>query len=110
MTEAEQLTKMRKEILKDADDTSKDEIFKEKLEDAKTIALDRIYPYHIEIIQIPERLQSWQARAAIELYNRMGDEGLKSYGENGLSYSYGTDLLSEELLKELPPPRAGVVS
>ena len=110
MIEAEQLKKMRMEILKDAENPTKDDNFKSKLEDAKNIALDRIYPYQHEINELPERLQNWQVRAAIELYNRLGEEGITSYGENGLSYSYKTDLLSESLMQELPPPRAGVLS
>lgn len=103
---------MRIEILgvDEIENTSKDEAFKIKLEDAKNIALDRIYPYQKDITKLPDRLLNWQTRVAIELYNRLGDEGLTSYAENGLSYSYKTDFISEELLRELPPPHAGVIS
>ena len=90
-------------------DTEKDELFISKLEDAKHIALNHIYPYNKEIDELPTRLINWQTRAAIELYNRLGDEGLTSYSENGLSYSYKSDLLSEELLNELPPANLGVI-
>ncbi|MBQ8299562.1 MAG: hypothetical protein IJX99_06920 [Clostridia bacterium] len=100
---------MRLKALDNADDTSKDAYFKMYLEDAKNILLDRIYPFEHEIIEVPSRYQNWQLRAGIELYNQLGEEGIVSYGENGLSYSRKTDLLSEGLISELPPPRAKVI-
>ena len=106
-----QLMNMRIEILgiEHAKDNDKDEIFKIKLENAKNIALDRMYPYHKEITELPERLKDWQTRCAIELYNRIGDEGIEKYSENGLSYSYSSEVLSDKLLSELPPPMGEVI-
>ena len=103
---------MRIEILgiENAKNNEKDEIFKIKLEDAKHVALDRIYPYNKEIDELPERLKNWQTRAAIELYNRTGDDGITKYSENGLSYTYASELLSDKLIGELPPPTCEVIS
>ena len=107
MNEEMQLKKMRLEILGDIEDTSKDEIFKLKLTDAKYIALNTLYPFNDEITTLPERYKNWQVRCAIELYNRIGEENIESYSENGISYSYGDNLVSKELMSELTP-KAGV--
>lgn len=104
---------MRLEILGSISDTSKDLVFQSKLDDAYSVILNRVYPYTEQIydenIVLTDKLMNWQTRCAIELYNRLGDEGLTSYSENGLSYSYKTDFISEELLRELPPTRMGVI-
>ena len=107
MTEEEQLKKMRLEILGDISNTDYDEIFKLKLTDAKYIALDILYPFHKEIIELPDRYKNWQVRCAIELYHGMGEEGYISYSENGLSYTRAGDLISTTLINELTP-KAGV--
>ena len=100
---------MRLKILDNADNATKDAYFKMYLEDAKNVLLSRLYPFEHEKTDIPERYKNWQVRAGIELYNRLGEEGITSYSENGLSYSYKTDFLSEGLISELPPPRAKVI-
>ena len=51
----------------------------------------------------------WQTRCAIELYQKLGDEGIVKYSENYLSYEYGENLISKDLKNELKPPRAGVI-
>lgn len=101
---------MRLEILEDSSDSSLDEIFELKLEDAKYEYLRLVYPYHPEIDETPEtdRFRNWQTRAAIELYNIMGEEDVASYSENGLQIVKSKAGLSKDLLSELPPPRAGV--
>lgn len=103
MTEEKQLQKMRLEILSDINNTDKDEVFKTKLEDAKWLALDTLYPFNKEIIELPERYHNWQVRCAIELYSTMGQEGYISYSENGLSYTKACDLVSKELMNQLTP-------
>ncbi|MCI9585260.1 MAG: hypothetical protein HFH45_01330 [Bacilli bacterium] len=103
MTEEQQLQKMRLEILEDINDTSKDDLFKSKLIDAKYIALDTLYPFNKEITELPDRYTNWQTRCAIELYNSMGQEGYISYSENGLSYTKADGLISKSLLNELTP-------
>ena len=104
-----QLAKMRLEILGNADDNSKDNIFKSKLQDAKYEYLRLVYPYNPEIEELPnDRAKHWQTRCAIELYNNIGNENVTSYSENGLSESYEKAGLSKDLLNELPPAKAGV--
>lgn len=111
MSEQRQIEKMRLEILSDITDKTMDEVFKSKLEDAETIALDALYPYDKTINKLSNdrRLRNWQVRCAIELYKKMGTTNVQSYSENGLSVTYMTGLLSSELLNELSPPKAGVI-
>lgn len=100
---------MRVEVLKNKDDSSKDEIFKQKLEDAKYKYLELVYPYDKEIDELPNnRARNWQTRCAIELYNIIGSENTIQYSENGLSETYSKAGISKDLLNELPPPKAGV--
>lgn len=100
---------MRIEILKNKDDSSKDEIFKQKLEDAKYTYLELVYPYDKEIDELPNnRARNWQTRCAIELYNIIGNENTIQYSENGLSETFSKAGISKDLLNKLPPPKAGV--
>lgn len=106
MDELMQLQKMRLEILNDINDESKDDIFKMKLFDAKIIALNTLFPFHDTKVDIDEnnvRLRDWQVRCAIELYNKIGNENISSYSENGLSVTFLEGVISSSLLKELVP-------
>ena len=112
MTENDQLKRMRLKILENADDDSKDNIFKINLEEAKYRYLRLVYPFDRNVIDLPDdRAKDWQTRCAIELYNldELGDEAnYTQYSENGLSYSRAKAGLSQDLLNELPPAKAGV--
>lgn len=111
MSQEEQLRKMRLKINGDDTDKSKDSIFELELEDAEMVALNTLYPYDKEMQKLPQnnrRLKNWQVRCAIELYKAKNREGVQSYAENGLSVSYLTSLLSNDLMSELPPAKAGI--
>ena len=111
MSQEKQLCKMRLEILGDISNNSKDDEFESKLEDAEIVALNTLYPYDLtktELDKTNKRLCNWLTRCAIELYNSMERMGVESYSENGLSVSYLTSLISNDLLNELTPPKAGV--
>lgn len=106
MSQEEQLKKMRLEILGDVANNTKDEVFKLKLDDAEVVALNTLYPYDLEQKELDKtnkRLLNWQTRCAIELYKKMGTTNVQSYSENGLSVTYLTGLISNELLGELVP-------
>lgn len=110
MSQEEQLTKMRLEIISDVADNTKDEIFKSKLDDAEIVALNALYPYDLtksELDKNNKRLANWQTRCAIELYKAMQRVGVQAYSENSLSVTYLTNLISSELMNELIP-KAGV--
>ena len=109
ITEEQQLEEMRQVILGDKSNSSEDETFKRMLKKAKNRYLNLVYPFDRDITELPDdRAREWQTNCAIELYNLDGDENLTSYSENGLSESYGKAGLSEGLLSELPPAKAGV--
>lgn len=79
------------------------------LEDSKNIALSNIYPFKDwSEMELPTKYKNWQIRASIELYNLADKAGIKSYAENGLSWSRETDLLSAGLMEEITP-RVGVL-
>lgn len=100
---------MRLEILNSADDESLDKVFKIKLDNAKYEYLRLVYPYNPEIEELPnDRAKNWQTKCAIEMYNLIGNENIVSYSENGLSESYAKAGISQDLLNELPPAKAGV--
>lgn len=100
---------MRLEILEDITDNSKDDIFRVKLEDAKFEYLRLVYPFNQEIEELPnDRAKNWQTKCAIELYNNIGNENVIQYSENGLSETYAKAGISQDLLNELPPAKAGV--
>lgn len=100
---------MRLEILEDIEDNSHDDIFKLKLKNAKFEYLGLVYPYNPEIEELPnDRAKNWQTKCAIEMYNMSGDENIIQYSENGLSETRAKAGISEDLLNELPPAKAGV--
>ncbi|MBE5820438.1 MAG: hypothetical protein E7310_06490 [Clostridiales bacterium] len=100
---------MRIEILGNKDDTSKDDIFKIKLKRAKQRYLRLVYPFDKDITELPnDNAREWQTQCAIELYNMQGDENVIQYSENGLSETRAKAGLSQDLLNELPPAKAGV--
>ena len=111
MSQSEQLERMRIEILGNSTDNSKDEVFKIMLDDAEVVALNTLYPYDKKIKYMPEdkRFRNWQTRCAIELYGKIGNSNVLSYSENGLSVTYLTGLISNSLMNELGPSKAGVI-
>ena len=112
MSEQRQIEKMRLEILGDITNDTRDEVFKSKLDDAEIVALNTLYPYDFEQKQLDianKRLANWQTRCAIELYGKIGNSNVLSYSENGLSVTYLTGLISNSLMNELGPSKAGVI-
>lgn len=73
------------------------------LEDSKSIALSLYAPYEEEVIELPKRYDNWQIRCAVEIYNGIGTVGLKSYAENGLSWTRDSDYISKGLRDEIEP-------
>ena len=109
MDEEQQLKEMRIEILGNSSDTSEDETFKRMLKKAKNRYLNLVYPFDRTITELPDdRARNWQTDCAIELYNLDGNENLTSYSENALTERYEKAGLSEGLLSQLPPAKAGV--
>ncbi len=78
------------------------------LDSAKAIILSRRYPFGDHPDEIEKRYEDLQVRIAVELYNKRGVEGQTSHSENGVSRSYASASVSEDLLREITP-KAGVV-
>ena len=111
MATQEEILKKRipMEITGLTDDDIYNEMIDFLLEDSKNIALSNIYPFQDwSNLDLPKKYYNWQIRAAIELYNLADKAGIKSYSENGLSWSKSTDLLSQGLMDEITP-KVGVL-
>ena len=78
------------------------------LESAKAVILSRRYPFGEQPTELEPRYFDLQIRIAVEMYNKRGVEGQTSHSENGVSRSYSSASVSEELLREITP-KAGVV-
>jgi hypothetical protein len=78
------------------------------LESAKAVILSRRFPFGEQPAEIEDKYKDLQIRIAVEMYNKQGAEGETSHSENGISRSYSSASVSEELLREITP-KAGVV-
>ena len=73
------------------------------LESAKAAILARRYPYGEYPTELPARYADLQYRVALDLYNKIGAEGQTAHSENGISRSWGSEWVSDELLREVVP-------
>lgn len=78
------------------------------LESAKAVILSRRFPFGDYPLEIEDRYKDLQIRIAVEMINKMGAEGEIAHSENGISRSYSSAGVSEELLREITP-KVGVV-
>ena len=80
----------------DKTDISKDELLMIYLEDAKHLVLNMIND-----IEVPMLLNNVLIDLAVSQFNRMGNEGIKSYSEGGISVSYTDCDMSPDLRKQI---------
>lgn len=74
------------------------------LDDSKYIALSLRFPYEdYSEMELPKKYNNWQLRCCIEIYQGIGTEGIKSYSENGLSWTRDSGYISHELRSEIEP-------
>ena len=78
------------------------------LESAKAVILSRRFPFGDYPEDIEPRYKDLQIRIAVEMANKVGVEGQVNHSENGISRTYSSASVSEELLREITP-KAGVV-
>ena len=78
------------------------------LESAKAVILSRRFPFGEQPLEIEPRYNDLQIRIAVEMFNKQGAEGELAHSENGVSRTYSSANVSEELLREITP-KAGVV-
>lgn len=76
---------------------------------AKNAILNRRFPYHDfpkgadAVTYVEERYRDLQFRIALDLYNKAGAEGQTAHAENGISRTYESSWISEQLLSEVTP-------
>lgn len=85
-----------------------DEELEDLLESAKAVILSRRFPFGEWPEEIEPRYKDLQIRIAVEMYNKWGAEGETAHSENGISRTYSSASVSEELLREITP-KGGVV-
>ena len=74
------------------------------LEDSKYVGLSLRFPYLDNWdIDLPKKYSNWQLRCCEEIYEQIGTIGLKSYSENGLSWTRDSSYISNELRNEIEP-------
>lgn len=74
------------------------------LEDSKYIALSIRFPFEDYYeMELPQKYNNWQLRCCEELYSLIGKLNVKSYAENGVSWTRDTGNLSDSLLDQIVP-------
>lgn len=85
-----------------------DEELEDILESAKAVILSRRFPFGDYPEDIEPRYKDLQIRIAVEMFAKRGAEGETAHSENGISRTYASSNVSEDLLKEITP-KTGVV-
>jgi hypothetical protein len=84
------------------DEDTYENVLNRLLEDSKYIALSIRYPYKdFSNMELPSKYKNWQLRCCQEIYQGIGTEGIKSYSENGLSWTRDSGYISHELRNEI---------
>lgn len=99
-----QLERLKIRITENVTDNELEDI----LESAKAVILSRRFPFGEQPAEIEDKYKDLQIRIAVEMFSKRGAEGETSHSENGVSRSYASANVSEDLLKEITP-KAGVV-
>lgn len=79
------------------------ELLYELLDSAEQIILSRRYPYGDYPSVFPRRYEDLKIRIAEDMYNRIGATGQTAHSENGISRTWGSEWVSEQLLREIVP-------
>ena len=85
-----------------------DDVLLDILESAKAVILSRRFPFGEQPTELENKYKDLQIRIAVEMFNKQGAEGEIAHSENGISRSYASASVSEDLLKEITP-KVGVV-
>ena len=99
-----QLERLKIRITENITDAELEDI----LESAKAVILSRRFPFTEWPEEIEAKYKDLQIRIAVEMVAKRGAEGETSHSENGISRSYASASVSEDLLKEITP-KVGVV-
>lgn len=99
-----QLERLKIRITENVSDVELEDI----LESAKAVILSRRFPFGDYPEDIEPRYKDLQIRIAVEMFSKRGAEGEISHSENGISRTYASANVSEDLLREIVP-KVGVV-
>ena len=99
-----QLERLKIRITENVNDVELEDI----LESAKAVILSRRFPFGDYPEDIEPRYKDLQIRIAVEMFAKRGAEGETAHSENGISRTYASANVSEDLLKEITP-KAGVI-
>ncbi len=99
-----QLERLKIRIAEKVEDIELEDI----LESAKAVILSRRFPFGEQPTEIEDKYKDLQIRIAVEMFNKRGAEGETAHSENGVSRTYASSNVSEDLLKEITP-KVGVV-
>lgn len=99
-----QLERLKIRITESINDIELEDI----LESAKAVILSRRFPFAEQPEELENKYKDLQIRIAVEMIAKRGAEGETAHSENGVSRSYSSASVSEELLREITP-KAGVV-
>ena len=99
-----QLERLKIRITEKVNDSELEDI----LESAKAVIQSRRFPFGEQPEELENKYKDLQIRIAVEMFNKRGAEGETAHNENGVSRSYASANVSEDLLKEITP-KVGVV-
>jgi hypothetical protein len=99
-----QLERLKIRITENVNDVELEDI----LESAKAVILSRRFPFGDYPEDIEPRYKDLQIRIAVEMFAKRGAEGETAHSENGISRTYASSNVSEDLLREITP-KAGVI-
>lgn len=78
-------------------------ILEDCLESARSAIMARRYPYQEWPDELESRYLDLQFRCALAIYNKQGGEFETAHSENGVSRSFGSEGIPQELLMEVTP-------
>lgn len=99
-----QLERLKIRITENTNDNELEDI----LESAKAVILSRRFPFGDYPAELEDRYKDLQIRIAVEMFSKRGAEGEVMHSENGVSRTYASASVSEDLLNEITP-KGGVV-
>ncbi len=108
MTEVDKLALLRVMVGQPNEGEWSDDVLTSYLAIAGRKIINRAYPYDDTVTEVPRRYSYLQCDIAAYLLNKRGAEGETAHSENGISRSYASADVPEDMLKEVIP-KVGVL-
>lgn len=70
---------------------------------AKEIVINKAFPFKNDVTEIPPKYTGNLIEIAVYLLNKRGAEGETAHSENGISRTYGSASVPDEMLKKIIP-------